>query len=168
MLEEVTLSRKRMQELMKERRMLSDLNSLGIDVKFSDNTVLISSESAVNMMAVKDMFVAFSRGFDYNTAKLLLNDEYELRVIKLSDYSRSRNRQYQIKARIIGTRGTIKKQISKLTSCFIKIYGKTVSVIGTYNNVDIAVEAIDKLSSGAKYSTVFKLLSIRLRDKQFD
>ncbi len=162
MFDEVVLSKKRIEELAKQKNMLSDLKDLGVDLKINGNVVSILSDNAVNMIAVRDMLIAFGRGFDYNTAKLLLDDNYELRVIKLSDYTHSKNRQYQIKARIIGTRGTIKKQISRLTSCFIKVYGKTVSIIGAYNNVEIAAEAIDKLSTGAKYSTVFKLLSNRL------
>ncbi|MDP8012717.1 MAG: KH domain-containing protein [Nanoarchaeota archaeon] len=163
MFDEVTLSRKKIGELKQQKRFFKDMNDLGVDVSIRGNVVSFSSDRAVDMLSIRDMLLAFGRGFVYDTARMLLDDQYELRIIKLSDYSKSENRQFQIKARIIGRRGSIKRQIGKLTSCFIVVYGKTVSVIGPYEGVEIAVEAIDLLSKGAKYTTVFKFISDNLR-----
>jgi len=58
----------------------------------------------------------------------------------------------------------IKKQIEDLLNVNISIYDKYVSIIGEFENLSIAREAINMLIEGSQHSTVLKFVERRRRD----
>ena len=54
-----------------------------------------------------------------------------------------------------------RKLVEKNTGVKIAIYGKTISIIGKWDNVMLAKQAVEKLLLGSKHSTVYKFLEER-------
>jgi len=63
-----------------------------------------------------------------------------------------------IKSRLIGTGGKTRRMIENFSGCAVSIYGKTVSIIGRYNQMEIAKEAVNMIIRGAKHSKVYESL----------
>jgi ribosomal RNA assembly protein len=63
-----------------------------------------------------------------------------------------------IKSRLIGTKGKTRRMIENFSGCSVSVYGKTVSIIGKYDQLRIAREAIDMIIRGAKHSKVYGFL----------
>ncbi len=162
MIEFVAIPEERMQILRENQiaynRKLGDF----FDVKFSANEeVAIEGEDSLIVMRTKEIIRAFGRGFDFDDALNLVDEDYILEVITVSDFGRSRNRQIVLKGRIIGTGKKSKNIIEKCSGAKIAVYGKTVSVLGKWENVRLAREAIEMLLRGAKHTTVFRFLKER-------
>ena len=66
-----------------------------------------------------------------------------------------RNALIRIRSRLIGTGGKAKRNVERLTNTRITIYGKTISIIGNYEDIDRAREAIGKLMSGSPHGNVY-------------
>lgn len=133
-----------------------------LDVKVSLNEdVEIDGEDALAVMRAKEVVRAFGRGFEFEDALLLVDEEYILEVLNVSDFAKSRNRQVVLKGRIIGTESKVKKLIEKCSGAKIAVYGKTVSIIGKWENLRVAREAVEIILSGSRHSTVFMFLKER-------
>ena len=107
----------------------------------------------VDIMLAENIVRAIGRGFSPENALELLDEEKTLYIIQLPDNKASLKR---IKARVIGTGGKARRNIERLTHTKISVYGKTVSIIGGYNDVEKAKSAIEKLVTGARHGTVYK------------
>ena len=64
----------------------------------------------------------------------------------------------RMKSRVIGTQGKAWKMIEKMTDTNISVFGKTVSIIGLNEDVEIAKQAIDKLLHGADHGKMFEFI----------
>lgn len=133
------------------------------DVEISLNDeVEISGEGIFAVIRTKEIIKAFGRGFDFEDALSLVDEDYILEIITISDYvGKSRNRQRVIKGRIIGRESKSKNVIEKHSGAKIAIYGKTVSILGKWESVKLARKAIEMLLRGSKHTTVFTFLKER-------
>lgn len=118
--------------------------------------VEIESEDPLKIFRTKEVVKAFGRGFDIDNALALLDENYYLQIIEIE--SKSKDRITVLKGRVIGREGGTKKIIEKISEAKISIYGKTISIIGQWNEVQIAKEAVDLILSGSKHSTVYRFL----------
>lgn len=109
----------------------------------------------IDVMTAENIVKAVGRGFSPETAIELIDEENCLVIIPLSDDKKQLKR---LKSRIIGTRGKCRQNIETYTNTKISIYGKTVAIIGSYENVSIANQAIEKLIKGAGHKSVYKFL----------
>lgn len=126
-----------------------------VTLEIYENEVEIDGDD-INVIAARDIIKAVGRGFSPNNALKLLNDEYRLIIINVADYT-SRNLEVVL-ARVIGTNGKTKKIIEEYTRTKVCVYGKTVSIIGTYHDMPTATEAVEMLIEGAMHRTVYKYL----------
>lgn len=159
--DEINITESRADDLLLQKKFLKTIGELGVEVSLEGNHVIIKSDKAFNILLVKNAITAFNRGFDSRTALRLLDDAYDLAVINIADYAGSQKRQTELKGRVIGSRGVIKNRLSKATSCYIKISGKTISLIGLTDGLSIAVEAVEMLLNGAKHDRVFLMIDKR-------
>jgi len=132
--------------------------------KISINEDLKIEGESFNIYQAKQILRAFGRGFDVENCLKLLDDEYGLEIIDLTDFTRSRNRLTVIKGRVIGTKGKTKKFIEEYTKTKISVFGKTVSIIGKWENINIAKEAIMRLIRGSSHQSVYKWLERRVSE----
>lgn len=129
-----------------------------LDIKSSNQEIKISSEDPVNLLKAKNIILAISRGFSPKKALKLSREDTSLRIIDISDYSKSRRSIRRLKGRVIGRGGKARKTIENITNTYISIHGKTVSIIGKPKDILLAWKAVDMLLRGRKHQTVYQYL----------
>ncbi len=129
-----------------------------ISIDSNDGDVIISGRDPLTLFALREVIKAISRGFNPEIAKLLLKQDYVLEVISLNEYSKEKTHQQRLKGRVIGADGKSRSTIENLTECYISVYGKTISMIGTVEMVGLAKRAVETLLSGSPHANVYKWL----------
>jgi ribosomal RNA assembly protein len=159
MIDFIVIPEERMKLLKRDEKWKEQLRKFS-DAKVELNDeVSIESEDPFQVLRLKEVFKAFGRGFDFNTALNMLDEEYFLEIIEVKEFSgKSRKRQLVLKGRVIGTKGKMKKMIEKYCDVKIAIYGKTISILGRWNNLRKAKKAIEMILSGAMHTTVYRFL----------
>ena len=71
-----------------------------------------------------------------------------------------------MKGRIIGRNGEMRKAIEKYAESFISVYGKTVSIIADYENLQLARKAVSMLINGMPHHVVLKFLEDKYSEKK--
>ena len=141
-------------------------------IERSTSTLLkISSEGDVEIVGegyeafiCEKIIRAIGRGFNPYTALRLLHEDCSLIVIDLKDFSgKSKNKLLRIKSRLIGKRGKARRVIERLTDCSLCVYGKTVALIGEFNELDIAFRGVEKLILGSPHGNVYGYLEREMR-----
>jgi ribosomal RNA assembly protein len=112
------------------------------------------------LFRAKDVVTAIGRGFSPEHAfRLLRNEEDIFDVIDFRVvFGRSESDIKRIKGRIIGANGKTRKLIEELTDASVVVYGHTVGFIGTFEQVDVARNAVQMLIDGSQHHTVYKYL----------
>ncbi len=114
----------------------------------------IEGES-LDVLAAENIVKAIGRGFSPENAEELLDEE---KTIIILDLPKSEHAAKRLRSRLIGTNGKCRRNIERLTGTKISVYGKTVSVIGSYNNVSLAEDAINKIIKGIPHRFVYEFL----------
>lgn len=123
------------------------------------NDVVIRGKDPLKVLRAREVVVAIARGFSPQNALKLRDENLMLDIISLQELlGRNTSKIQRQKARIIGTSGSVRKQIEEMTNTLISVYGKTVAVIGPAMNVKLARDAIVMLVEGAKHATVYNFL----------
>jgi ribosomal RNA assembly protein len=136
-----------------------------IKVDSIERDVFISGEDGLGMYNAKEVIIAVGRGFNPETALLLLKPDYVFEMVDISDYARkSKGSLMRLKGRIIGTEGKCRRIIEELSECYISVFGKTVAIIGTNSSASIARHAIESLLTGSTHANVYKWLEKRRRE----
>ncbi len=134
-----------------------------IDVDSEAGSVAISpqkeSEDPLSVWKARYMVKAIGRGFNPEIALKLVDDEVMLEIINLPDYvGKSKKAILRQKGRIIGKDGKTRDIITEMTGTYVSIYGKTVSLIGDMEHLQIAKEAVEMILDGARHKTVYSFL----------
>lgn len=136
---------------------------LGIELTIDskEGTVNVKSDSITEadpLTAVR-VVEAIGRGFSPQRARRLMEEGVSLEVVDLRDYAgKSANSLDRIRGRVIGLRGKSRRVIEELTRCYVSVYGRTVSIIGETEEVQLAAEAVRTLASGSQHRTVYNTL----------
>ncbi len=135
----------------------------------SGEVEITAKEDGLGAHKAANIAKAISRGFSPERALLLLNDEYYVEFLELSDLiGKSPKAQRQKKARVIGADGKARKEIEERTNAFISVYGKTIGIIGKQEEIERAKEAIEMLLEGASHETVFDRLKKEVGIRKFE
>lgn len=111
------------------------------------------------LFVARNMVRAIGRGFSPRNAFTLINEDYDFIVLDLEEYvGRSKNAQGRVKGRIIGKEGKSRAMIEELTECLVSVYGGTVGIIGPYEMLPVAKEAVEMLINGSFHKTVWNHL----------
>lgn len=140
------------------RKEIENLTKVKIKI---NNDVEVKGEDAIGVLKAWNMIKAIGRGFSPEKAELLDNERYCLKVIPIEGDQQDLKR---IKGRLIGREGKTRKKIEELTRCFVSIYGNTVSLIGKYDNVELAMKGIEKLINGSPHKYVYSYLERHMGD----
>jgi ribosomal RNA assembly protein len=112
------------------------------------------------ILKVKDLVNAIARGFNPEKAFRLFSDGQMLEIIDLKDVvGDSRNALTRIKGRIIGENGKTRRLIEGLAGTSVSVYGHTVALIGDYDEVKVAKEAVEMLLKGCMHGSVYRFLN---------
>jgi ribosomal RNA assembly protein len=148
---------KKIEKKIDEKVLEKICKELDVKIKKDEDYYIIEGEP-YNILRVKLIFQALGKNFEIEDAMLLSSDEYFFETLNIKEFTRSRNRIIQLKGRIIGKKGKVRKRIEELTNTKISVYGNTVSIIGKYEDILLAKKAIEMLLEGRKHSTVFFFL----------
>jgi ribosomal RNA assembly protein len=159
MIDFVLIPEERVELLKKDKKFLKLLSQLtGVKLTFNEE-VQLESDDAIKLMKAKQIVLAIGRGFLPNDALDLVDEEYHLLILNIKDWAgKSRKRIITLKGRVIGEGGKTKRIIEQLTDTKLAIYGKTISIIGRWQDAEKAREAITMLLSGSQHSTVYRFL----------
>lgn len=137
------------------KEQLKEFLDIYVDI---DEDVTLNGEP-LQVIQGKEIMKAFGRGFNFQDALNLLDEDYFLEIINVAEFAKkSKSRQLVLKGRVIGEGGKTKKMIEKYATVKIAIYGKTVSIIGKPQNIKIARNAIEMILSGSKHNSVYRFL----------
>ena len=129
--------------------------TLNVKLSFEENSVIIESEG-LELFRAKNVIKALGRGFSPEKAFRLFDEEENLEIIELTEFKD--NKMKVVKARLIGTEGKTRYMIESCSGCSVSVYGKTVSIIGKFDQMVIAREAINMILRGSKHSKVYVFL----------
>ena len=132
-----------------------DGDSGGVTIVLSEN----ASDPSL-LFRAKDTVTAIGRGFSPEQAFRLLRNEddifdfIDLRAV----FGRSESDIKRVKGRVIGANGKTRKLIEELTEASMVVYGHTIGFIGSFEQVDVARNAVQMLVNGSQHHTVYKYL----------
>jgi len=142
--------------------------TLEVECESGGVTIVLSEiASAPSLLfKAKDTVTAIGRGFSPEQAFRLLRNEddifdfIDLRAV----FGRSESDIKRVKGRIIGANGKTRKLIEELTEASVVVYGHTIGFIGTFEQVDVARNAVQMLIDGSQHHTVYKYLQRKRSD----
>lgn len=103
----------------------------------------------------REIVKAIGRGFSPQRAFKLLDEDFRLSVITLRESPKKTKR---LLSRVIGKRGKARKTLEELTGCCLSVYGKTICLIGRWDEIDRAVEAVEEILEGRPHPHVYRNL----------
>lgn len=158
MIEHASMPEERIRLLKKLKGWKEELKEfLDIDADVEEDVTI--SGDAIQVLRGKEIVKAFGRGFNFDDSLNLLDEEYFLEVINISEFTgKSKSRQITLRGRVIGEGGRTKKMIEKCADVKIAIYGKTVSIIGKPQNIKLARNSIEMILSGSNHNSVYRFL----------
>lgn len=112
------------------------------------------------LLKAKDVVQAIGRGFAPDVAFRLVRNEDEifdmvdLRLV----FGRSESDISRVKSRIIGANGKTRKLIEELSEANVVVYGHTVGLVGSFEQVDTARNAVQMIVEGCQHHTVYNYL----------
>ncbi|MHA2272443.1 MAG: KH domain-containing protein [Candidatus Hodarchaeales archaeon] len=138
---------------------------LDIDSEEGQVEVLATDEAEdpTIVWAVRDCVQAIGRGFSPQRAFALLDPDIFLEIIPLEGPPKWIQR---MRGRLIGERGKTRRIIEQNTDAQISVFGQTVAIIGTLEEIKAAKEAIEMLLRGDRHSSVYRYLqNLRFQQK---
>jgi ribosomal RNA assembly protein len=131
---------------------------LGCEIALRDGKELVITGDPYDEYNAKSVMQAFARGFDIETCYKLLSDDYYFKSIDLKDMFDKKERIRRIKARIIGRDGGAKEYMQSISGAELCVYGNTVSVIGTVDELRIISAALDILIEGGTHKKAYVVM----------
>ncbi len=111
------------------------------------------------ILRAKDVVTAIGRGFSPERAMALTDDDMVLDIIDLREvFGKNESDINRIKGRVIGSEGKMRRLLEEMTEAKVSVYGSTISMIGDFEAVSAARQAIDMLIKGKQHSSVYKFL----------
>lgn len=154
-------------EIITKTELKIDSDTGNIAISSTDET-----EDPLAIWKARYMIKAIGRGFNPEIALKLDNEELILEIINLQDYvGKSKKALVRQKGRIIGKGGRTRQIMHDMLDVEISIYGKTVSLIGKIENVQMAKEAINMILEGSRQKSVYAYLEKmhdKLKRQEFD
>ena len=139
------------------KKQIEEATGIAMDIDSNEGDVNVIGEDALMLYSTREIIKAIARGFNPEIAILLLKQDYAFEIINLPDFEK-KSQFMRIKGRIIGAEGKTRRIIEEHTECFVSIYGKTVSLIGSADTIHIARKAVEMIIKGSPHSTVYTWL----------
>jgi len=148
----------------KVKQYIEERLQVKLEIDSQDGGVtIVLSEKATDpslLLRAKDVVTAIGRGFAPEVAFRLVRNEdeiFDLVDLRLT-FGRSDSDIKRIKGRLIGSEGKTRRLIEELTEANVAIYGHTVGLIGTFEEVDAARNAVQMIIEGCEHKTVYRYL----------
>jgi ribosomal RNA assembly protein len=158
----------------KVKREIEEKCKVQIEIDSHNGDAMISSayEFLPEMQPFKAMEIisAISKGFSPQRAyRLLSNEDLVFQVIDLKDYaSKSSSAMDRVKGRIIGKNGKSRKTIEELSGAYMSVSGHTVALIGKFEEVRLANDAVTMILKGSTHRRVYTMLQQTRRKNKLE
>ena len=157
MIEEVNIPEERKGVLIGKEGSVKDEVEGKTNTKITiKESVIVVGEDPILVMKASEIVRAIGRGFAPEKAMLLLNEDYELKIVTLLGETEKTVK--RLMARVIGRKGATRKILERDTNCLLSVYGKTVSLIGRNSDIQAAEEAVECLLKGRSHGHVYAKL----------
>ena len=148
----------------RDKRKIEKLTKCKINVN-SDGEVKIQSNESLEGYECLNIIKAIGRGCRPDVALQLKNDENCCEIIDIRVYTgKNKVKEKRIKGRIIGKGGKIRKTIEYVTGTNIVVYGKTVCIVGSMEEVNIARSAVNDILKGAPIGPVLGVIERKMKE----
>merc|ERR1712050_560123 len=87
------------------------------------------------IIKARDMIKLLARSVPLPQAQKIMEDETTCDIMKISGYTRSKERLVKRRQRLVGPNGSTLKAIELLTNCFVLVQGQTVSIMGSIKGI---------------------------------
>ncbi len=146
-------------ELLKGKGLIASAQKrLGCRLKIKDENELVIDGDAFSEYNARIVMQAFARGFEFETACKLLSDDRFFESIDMKQIFKNEEQIKRIKARIIGSEGKAKSYVQSVSGADLAIYGDTVSLIGTVDEIRIAKAALEVLLEGGTHKKAYAIM----------
>ncbi len=146
-------------ELLKGKTLMDSVRKrLGCRIEVRNENELLIDGDALEEYNARVVLQAFARGFEFETACKLLSDERFFESIDMKQLFNNEAQIKRIKARVIGTDGKTKSYVQSVSGADLAIYGDTVSMIGTVDEIRIARAAIEVLLEGGTHKKAYAIM----------
>lgn len=131
-----------------------------LDIDSENGSVAIESVGdPVLGLKGPDVVRAIGRGFAPDDALTLLSDDLMMfDLVDIDAASRNKNDLKRQKGRLIGEGGRTRQLMEELSGAAVVIYGTTLGVIGTPQQVEVVRTAAEMLLDGAPHGAVYSYL----------
>ncbi len=140
-----------------------------IHIDSKEGLIAVEGEDTEGVIGAVKVVEAINRGFSPERAFQLMKDsDLVLEVIDLSAVVDTTRQLERIRGRIIGRAGRSREQIEDMTGTSISVHGKTISIIGAFEQVKTARTAVEMLVNGVSHETVYSFLDKKKRESKQD
>ncbi len=151
----------------KTKQQIENETQVQIEVDSEEGSIEISATEEIDdptiVWAVRDCVKAIGRGFSPRRALALLDPDIFLEIIPLEGPPKWIQR---MRGRLIGERGKTRRIIEQNTDAMVSVYGQTISIIGSIEEIKAAKEAVEMLIRGDRHGTVYRYLqNLRFQQK---
>jgi len=148
------------------KKRLENLADVEIDIHSGSGEVIIASKPKMTdpflVIKARDFVHAVGRGFNPQVAFALLHEEMYLEIINMKlVVGTNPNKLLRFRGRIIGKEGRTRKIIEETTGTRISVFGNTIGIIGPYERLKVARDAIHMILQGSKHGSVYAFLEDR-------
>lgn len=130
-------------------------NKLNVGIMINGNSVELDGEG-LELQTATNIIKAIGRGFAPVRAFRLFDENQVFELVDIGAFSEARAG--AIRSRVIGTKGHMRERIEEDSGAAVSVYGKTIGIIGSWEQVNIAKTAIEMIINGAMLSSVEKFL----------
>lgn len=142
------------------KKLIEKLSSANIHIDSENGTVeVIVGDDPAKSIRAPEIIQAIARGFSPEKAMTLFDDELMmLEILDISNATNTPKELIRLKGRIIGKNGKTREIMESMIGVKISVYGKTVSILGKPEQIQIIRTAIEMLMSGATHGQVYSFL----------
>ncbi len=132
--------------------------SLSLDEDAGSITIESRNENGGREWIAEQVLRAIALGFEPKHAFKLFNDDFFLEEIDLKQALGKEKAIERQKARVIGSEGKVKKTIESLSGAFLAVGSDSIAVLGRYEDLRLAKDAVYQLLEGKQVTTVYAFL----------
>jgi ribosomal RNA assembly protein len=150
----INLDRGTLKKILRSKDKLE--SKLKVQISNKNNNLIVTGEELDLFLAIK-ILEAIKKKFPIETSLLLLDEDYTIEDIPIKSETNKKNLE-RIRGRVIGQGGRTLKVIEELSGCYLSLHENVVSIIGSFEKMRIAENAIKSLIHGSKQANVYSYL----------
>jgi len=142
------------------KKRIEDLTGCKIGIDTKNGVITIYGDDVDSVITASNIVKAINLGFSPDKAFILLDPDMNLHIIDVYTLLKKRdeNNLRRVLGRIIGEKGKAKRIIEETTGTHISIYRNYVCIIGDFEGIYMADEAVKMLAKGLSHRVVYEKL----------